>query len=310
MKAPDTTAGKRVKCPKCGDPITVPAAVVEYEVVDEDPPPTPARKAPRLVDEDDDLPRPTKTKAKAKPEPTEVDEAVDDDEEEDEKPKKKKGKRRMGKNREEEKRKRTLTLILGLCGAVLVLGAAGAVIAFAVNMKDPAKVTMPTKPAPPPLPAGWSTFNGEGFSVAVPDAVQFKKVEQPPNMGGPQGQLPPDAKTYTNGARPQPGQQTTAYLVSVGTMPPAVKAEFDKSPQAGWEALKKSGGAQQFQNEKTIQVGGAEGRQFTLNAGFVGGVIRVVVKGDKIYSWGVMAQAAPAEDSPEVKPFFDTFTIE
>lgn len=308
MKAPDTAAGKRVKCPKCGDPVAVPAAAVEYEVVDDDPP-TPAKKAPRLIAEDDDPPRPAKTKPKSAP--VEVDEAVDDDEEEeDEKPKKKKSKRRTGKNREEEKRKRTLTLILGICGAVFVLGAAGAVIAFAVNMTDPAKATLPTKPAPPPLPAGWSMFNGEGFSVAVPDAIQFKMQELPPNAGGLQGQPPTDAKNYTNGVKPAPGQVVTVYVVSVGTMPPAVKAEFDKSPQAGWEALKKSGGTPRFESEKTIQVGGSEGRQFTLNAGFIAGVIRVVMKGDKIYSWAVMAQAVPAEDSPEVKPFFNTFKVE
>jgi len=313
LKAPDTTAGKRVKCPKCGDPITVPAAEVEYEMVDDDPPPTPAKKKPQLIEDDDEPPRPAKTKAKSKSAPVEVDEAVDDEEEEeeDEKPKKKAGKRKKGKNREEEKKKRMITLILGLCGAVVVLGAAGGVVAFALNMADPAKVTAPTKPAPPPLPAGWSTFNGDGFSVAVPDSVQFKKQEQPPNVGGARGQPPPDAKIYTNGVQPQPGQAVNVYVVSIGTMPAEVKAAFDKSPQAGWDAIKKGGAAaNQIQGEKTIQVGGAEGRQFTLNAGIIAGLVRVVVKGDKIYSWAVMAQAAPAEDGPEAKPFFDTFKFE
>ena len=50
LKAPDTAIGKRVRCPKCAKPVTVPVAVADdvgFEVVDTDddvPPPRPRKK--------------------------------------------------------------------------------------------------------------------------------------------------------------------------------------------------------------------------------------------------------------------------
>ncbi len=326
LKAPDAAAGKRVKCPKCGNPVSVPvpAPAADFEMVDDDPPPVaaPAKKKPKLVDDDDPppttkkMPTAAKTtpKPKPKPKPVAVDEAVDDEdegEEEDEKPKKK-GKGKGKKKKEEPKSK--LPLILGVGGGVVgLLVIVGIVVAVMMNGdggQAKGTGTGPTQPAPPPLPAGWSTFKGDGFSVAVPDAIGFKLQEQPPNVGGPGPKPPPGAKNYTNGVPPQQGQPINVYLVGVGPVPPEAKAAFDKSPQDGWEALRKSGGGQALQDEKTIQVGGVEGRQFTLKTGVVNGVVRVAVKGDKIYSWGLMGAAAPSEDGPDLKPFFDTFKFE
>lgn len=322
LKAPDAAAGKRVKCPKCGNPVSVPvpAPADDFEMVDDDPPPAPApaRKKPKLVDDDDPPPTtkkmPTAAKTqpmpRPKPKPVVVDEPVDDDDEEDEKPKKKKGK----KKKEEPKSK--LPLILGIGGGVVgLLVIVGIVVAVVAGggggqAQGTGGGTTPTQPVAPPLPPGWSTFKGEGFSVAVPDAVGFKLQDQPPGGGGPGPKPPPGAKNYTNGVPPQQGQPINIYLVGVGPVPPEAKAAFEKSPQDGWEALKKAGGGQALQDEKTIQVGGVEGRQFTLQTGVVNGVVRVAVKGDKIYSWGLMAPVAPSEDSPELKPFFDTFKIE
>ncbi len=72
MKAPDTAAGKRVKCPKCSTPILVPAAENDFEIVDVEPrrPVIPAVKKPpvEIVDEDDEVDeeeRPRKKKKKA-----------------------------------------------------------------------------------------------------------------------------------------------------------------------------------------------------------------------------------------------------
>ncbi len=321
LKAPDAAAGKRVKCPKCASALLVPAPEADYVEVEDDPSPapTPAKRKPQLIEDDEDAPRPTKkaTAARSKPAPVEVDEPVDDEDEEEERPQRKTpGKKKKGMTREALKKKRLLTLILGLCGATFVLGAAGVVLAIALNTQDPAKAGLSTQPAvpqPPPLPAGWSTFKGEGFSVAVPDAAQFKKQDQQgPNAGGPQP--PQDTKVYANGVQPQPqpnGPPIFIYVVSVGKLPPGAAAEFAKSPEAGWEAIKKANaGGAKLENEKVIQVGGVEGRQYTASTGFVAGIVRVVVKGEKVYSWLVMSQAAPAADAPEVKPFFDTFKLD
>jgi hypothetical protein len=301
LRVPDTAAGKRVKCPKCGELLTVPAP--QFEVID---------------DAEDEAPRPAR-RAAVKAKPAEVDEPIDDDEgeEEEERPKKKaKGKRKgnkaKGKNREQEKKKRLITLIVGICGAVFVLGAVGVVVAIVMNTQDPAKAGISTTPAAKPsLPSGWSVFKGDGFSVGVPDAVQFRQQDQVANPAGLQGGPTVQGKVYTNGAQPQPGQAATAYVVNAAPLPPEIAAEFAKSQQAGWEAIKKIGGPPaQLQNEKAIQVSGVEGRQYTVSAGFVAGVVRVAVKGDKLYTWAVMAKAAPPEDGPEAKPFFDSFKLD
>lgn len=334
LRVPDAAAGKRVKCPKCGNPVAVPAAEAEYEEVDDEPTPPPvAKKKPKPVDDDEPTPAKRPSAAKRKAEPVEVNEAVDDDEddtpkkkrrrdddEDDDDAPKKKGKKGKGKKGKKEEAKSNLPLILGIGGGVFVLLAViGIVAAVVMNGGDggggQAKGTnqTPTQPAPPPkpaLPSGWSTFKGDGFSVAVPDAIQFKEQQQGVGLGQP----PAGTKSYTNGVRPQPvpnGPPIFIYVVSVGDMPPPAAAEFAKSPEAGWEAMKKSAGGSgaKLENEKVIRVSGSDGRQYTLNAGIIAGVLRVVVKGNKVYSWVVMSQAAPAEDAPEVKPFFDSFVL-
>ncbi|MBC7815582.1 MAG: hypothetical protein IAG10_01640 [Planctomycetaceae bacterium] len=43
LKAPDAMAGKKAKCPQCGNVVPIPAAVVEAEIIDDEPP---AKKPP------------------------------------------------------------------------------------------------------------------------------------------------------------------------------------------------------------------------------------------------------------------------
>ena len=55
--APDTAAGKRVRCPKCQAAVPIPAAEAEdgFEVVDDPAPPAkPAKKKPVVVEDEDD----------------------------------------------------------------------------------------------------------------------------------------------------------------------------------------------------------------------------------------------------------------
>src|SRR5262249_4154612 len=79
LNAPDTTAGKKVKCPKCGDPIAVPAAA-GFEVVDEKP--VPAARPRRRVEDDEDDDRPARSRRR--------------DDDEDDRPRKKKRKAKSG----------------------------------------------------------------------------------------------------------------------------------------------------------------------------------------------------------------------
>ena len=107
MKAPDGAAGKKIKCPKCQEAITVPAAeeLDDFEVVEDAPAkkPAPAAAKPKVkaVAEDDDEDEDEKPKKKKKPAKA-VEE--DDDEEEDEKPKKKKAKAAADDDEEEEEK--------------------------------------------------------------------------------------------------------------------------------------------------------------------------------------------------------------
>jgi tetratricopeptide (TPR) repeat protein len=153
FKVKDVYAGKRAKCPKCANPLTIPGLPADFEVVEDAPPPMTAKTKPQPVVED--APRPAKTPAVMKPAPVEMNEPADDDTprkkrrrdsaDEDETPKKK-GKGKKAKSR--------LPLLLGVVGGVVVLLA---VIGVIVGMGlggggSQAKGTLPSEglPAVPP----------------------------------------------------------------------------------------------------------------------------------------------------------------
>lgn len=61
LKAPDALAGKKAKCPGCGAVVPIPMAVVDAEVVDDEPPPLPSKsktspKRPAPVEDEYDDP--------------------------------------------------------------------------------------------------------------------------------------------------------------------------------------------------------------------------------------------------------------
>ncbi len=356
LRAPDAAAGKRVKCPKCGTPLSVPAAA-DFEEVEDAPPPvaSPAKKKPTPVDADDDAPRPAKkppvVAARAKPARVEADDADtpktkrrrDEDEEppktkrrrdddEDDTPKKGKGKPAKAKSK--------LPLILGVViGGVVLLGLAGVVVGIilssngqasaATNQGTGTRVVVnpipnppnppnggnprPTTPAPPtPLPSlpdpvippGWSEFKGEGFSVAVPDSAGFGQDKS----GGTNVRV----RTYRNG-HAGPGRPNTApvsYLVTVSPMTPSEVEAFQKSPKDGWEMLREDGKIDKnLKDEKSVQLGGLEGRHFTLTIKPVNAIFRGVYRDGKLYNLMVTGTKGIAEDSPDVKQFFDSFRL-
>lgn len=328
LRAPDAAAGKRVKCPKCGTPVAVPAAEADFEVVDDDPPPTPAKKKPTAAA------KPVAAAVKRKPEPVEVNEAVDDDEddkpkkksrrrdedeEEDEKPKKKGGKRKvMGKNREEEKKKRTIRLVLGIVGAVTVLGVAVGVILVVMSMinNDPAKTGLPTQPTgpkkltAPQTPSGWTKFQGEGFTVALPPGVNFpEKAEVPPPMAD-TGPLVQSAKQWSNKA--QILTTKSAYEVTKIQMKPEFAAKFKQDPDAAWADMFKIGGQpanQQLTITPVTFASGLEGREISPPANAqITLLIRGVVRGEQLFL--VSFVSTEAGDTTTAKQFFDTLWLE
>ncbi|MCS6863655.1 MAG: hypothetical protein RMJ56_01500 [Gemmataceae bacterium] len=161
LNAPDTAAGKKVKCPKCGTVVPV-AAFVGFEVVEEEPPPpavapataTPAVRAaakPVVVslDDDDDEP-PSRPKARARQR------AADDDFDDDVKPKRKK------KTADQAGGVSLARHIIGAVVLVILLGVAGYIFYDKFGKKDDAETTpassntnpSPPRPNPPSPPGG------------------------------------------------------------------------------------------------------------------------------------------------------------
>jgi hypothetical protein len=321
LRAPDAAAGKRVKCPKCGSPVPVPAADADFEVID-DPPPPPVKKMPTVA-----------AAVKRKPEPVEVNEAVDEDDEdekpkkkkprrerdeddEDEKPKKK-GKRRVGKNREEEKKKRTIRLILGIVGAVVVLGVMVGVIMAVLHVinNDPAKAGLPAQPTQPKVatpPTGWKTFKAGGMSVWIPESVTLtERVPEP----GEKNPAVTASKSWTNFDPKNPPQGAVAiYEIGRGQLEPAFADKFRQDPTAAWDELlkKANAGAAAGVNITATDdtLGGERGKQIVIRLpNDVRVTSRSVVKGGEMYTASVLSRGA-GEDDPAVKNFFDGFRFE
>lgn len=176
LNAPDSAAGRNVKCPKCQTLMTIPAkeaAADDFEVVDEPAPKKPAAPPRKPVpvpaptkrpavkkdifvdDEDDDRPRKRRR-------------GDDDDEDDDDRPRKKKGKKATGPP--------PGLLIGGGIAAVLVLaGVSFAIYWFAIREKPKDTAAAGTtgttdtgaKGGPP---SGWVQFtptNG-GFKAYLP----------------------------------------------------------------------------------------------------------------------------------------------
>jgi hypothetical protein len=132
LNAPDSAAGKRVKCPKCQNAMLVPEALPaepEFEVVEEEPKPAkkPAVKprvqaAVEIDDEEDEAPR-----KKRRP--------ADDDVEDDDRPKKKKKRKREDDEDEEGSVSMTRNIVMGVV-LVILLGVVAFVFYDRFKKKD------------------------------------------------------------------------------------------------------------------------------------------------------------------------------
>ncbi|MBY0456844.1 MAG: zinc-ribbon domain-containing protein, partial [Gemmataceae bacterium] len=127
LNAPDAAAGKKVKCPKCGSPLTVPAAEPEpeFEEVDEpdaadEPAPKPKKKTAKAAVADDEDDRPKKSKKDR------------DDEDEDDRPRPKK-KGAKGK----KKAKSGGGMVFALVGVVLLVVVGGGLAYWFTRPKAP-----------------------------------------------------------------------------------------------------------------------------------------------------------------------------
>lgn len=257
----------------------------------------PAKKSRRDRDDDDDE-KPAKKSRRSR----------DDEDEDEDAPKKGKG-----------KKKSNLPLILGIGGGVLVLAVVGIVVGV-VMMSGNTDQTKGTNTTPggsggpgggqTGLPAGWSKFQGEGFSVAVPDSAKFGSQ---PGVPAQQGKV-----WGTTGliGPPTPGQ--VVYIVSISQLPKESQQMLDQDPSLVGTLMKLglSKGADQFgkgmkvESDKKVPLDGGDGIQITLKGPEAGGHLRFCYRKGKLITWGVMAQTVPDEGQESVKTFFETFKIE
>lgn len=321
LKVADTAAGKRVKCPRCGSAVAVPAVEFEYEVVDDEP--TPKGKA-RQAFADDDEPRPTKKRSRA---------SDDDEDGEDDRPRKRsKGGRRNAQPRS------NLPLLLGVVG-VLAVALAGVVVAVVVltagnqnpvasggtptRPEQPPPTSQPQPPPPPPTtqqrpqqppdggqPGGWSTFQGEGFHVEVPNGSQFKHTPQPSDIPF-FGQR---EKIWMSHKAATPGQPV--YAVSVVKLNPAQQDEYKKNPDLAWKKIVRVTRwlpLEKYQYQKDVVVSGADAREYTFPVDpALYGFVRVIVQPEAgwIFSCSLIASTPVTGSEPMVKPFLDSFTTD
>jgi hypothetical protein len=195
LNAPDASAGKRVKCPKCGETIPVPEAESDFEVVDHEPaPPRPAKPvvARKLEDDEDDRPR---KKSRRR----------DEEDEDDDRPRKKKG-------GDKKKGGPPIVLLAAIGGGVALLAIVGTILFFVFGGKP----TGPGGLLGPSTPPGYTAVNDSegGFQVFLPGTVVKSTVD----VGDQNRKLGVESSAYAG----QDGQ-TSVRAVSVkpptGTVP-------------------------------------------------------------------------------------------
>jgi hypothetical protein len=308
LNAPDSAAGKRVKCPKCGAALTVPAPVADFEMVDDEDDRPAKRRASRDDDEDEDD-RPVRRRSRRD------DDEDEDDEDDRPRPKKKtKGKKASPKS--------NLPLILGIGGGVLVLAVIGVVVLFVLNWTGGGKaVSGPVVPqggGPGPVvnnPGGrggpmvaqpnadWEVFDRPEFSIQLP-------------RGGQPAQRNAQAESQANTQFPnaevwaKPGPTGIAYLMLVLPIPPQIRQEMIRDRAQSLKNFTNGmvtgvPGAT-VQSNSEVEISGQPGRQLVMNVGPGKSVSRVVIVGDRIL---VVSTTGPiqSESDPLAKPFFDSF---
>ena len=167
-----------------------------------------------------------------------------------------------------------------------------------------------TLPAPPKPPEGWSKFQGEGFSVNVPDVAKFKRT--------PNGEFALPSNSWTNEVPPTPGQ--FHYSVTVDPLhAEGANAETDKmrtelkaDPDKWWTARRKQMAetGEPIANDKRIPTPGGFGWRFTHKFGNGQCATGLAFTEKRVYRWMVMGEKQPDENDPSVKAFFDSFRIE
>lgn len=213
-----------------------------------------------------------------------------------------------------------LLLIGVLCGVALVMLAAWWGFAWwyesHVNSQtngQPSSATTPTRNWPnrtkePGLPHGWARFQGEGFSVAVPDSVRFEKPSTP-QTGGISGKK---INSWQSETPTTPGP--LGYCVSIDDMTPEIKQAVARNKDDLGRIVKLgmeiNGSAMKVESDKPIPFEGGAATQLTCRLPEYRVYMRMVCHGDKVYTLVVLGLTLPDDTDPTVATFFDSFRVE
>jgi hypothetical protein len=293
LNAPDSAAGKKVKCPKpgCGTVIPVPAPMAlepDFEEAEEPKPKAKPKPVKAAVEDDDEPPR--------KKRPRDEDEDDDDD-----RPRKKKKKQKAAGL--------SPAVLAGIVlGGLLVLGAIGYGIYALVSKSDTASSGGGSSGgggSRTAVPAGWVEFksDSDGFRAyfpKTPQALPFKV---------PNPKLPP-AKSITLYTAGLPTDEMFISLFVAQLRPGSSQADRD----AYAEDFNRSWRAAVGVKEGTATWAGQTAKEFVITKPATktrpesGIVVRQMTVGDNLY--GVIIANGKGIPAPEmVNGFFDNFEL-
>lgn len=307
INAPDSAAGKRAKCPKCGGVIPIPAAEPEVEVVDDDfevvdDEPAPKKKPrPRDEDEDDEPPRRKASRRSAdandgeRPRKKKAPRRDDDD---DDRPRRSKGKKAAKSS--------SLPLIIGGGVLLLVIGIGIFVWQLTKASGDgnaPGKTAggnaTPVKPA---LPAGWVTFDEPGgrFSAAMP--AQPESVDVSALMD------PTAAEMKMWQCQPASGKVFKVLLQVDKQPPPAGEPPTSVLNRICDNFTRNLGGAfGRETNRGPGTLGGFKAAEMIFANGSVKTIIRLTVANQKLFVAMVQLEAFDPTNDADTQSFFTNF---
>lgn len=302
VTAPDSAAGKRVKCPKCQSLMILPEAEPDFEVVEDKPRPAAVRKPKPVVVEDED----------ADEEPHPRRRPRDEDDEEDDRPRKK------GKKKAASRGFLNHPIVLIVGGLLGVGVAAGGLYLYWEMKKKNAEVVdistnAPFTPQPsranqanptpqtPTLPAGWTTFSTSNGALTINVPVPLQSFAVPPAILQADGTL----------ALWQAENRGTVYQVMTitprkafppGPPPDNVLDEVCTQMVSAGQMGRETG-------RTTVSVGGHNGRQILLSSAKRNSVLRVTMAANQIFV--VIASSEGGIDASDntVAPYLDSIQI-
>ena len=321
LNAPDSAAGKRVKCPKCQVLMELPAAEPDYEELDDEPAPPPimAKSKPKpagkpVTEEEDDDEQPVRRKPHRRR--AESDDEENDDEE-NERPSKRRASRRerdeeederpRKKSRKKAKPKSNLPLILGIGVGVLVLAGVGFGVFMLLNNggeSGPRPQSQQNNSQP-----GGGQQRSESANWPQVDNADFtaKMVAQPQERTAREGDGPSAVTSRIYIAAGPQGDRV--HLVKVYVLPQQLADEVNSQNSLV--------GVDKFLNETgkgtgvvtlnaETQVGGVKARAFTSSERGKQLYGRILAANGKIFIL-LAGGDNMTDDSPHMQEFFNSF---